>query len=127
MHTRYAMSYIFKLAWLIVVVIAPSVSMSAQTKKPSRSHRVVDAIRMDVVVHHVPPEYPFEARRSKIIGSGVVVADVGFKTGIVTSVRMEKSTGSRILDRAALDAFRQWKFKPGTVRRFRTPVKFGTW
>jgi TonB family protein len=114
--------------WLIaVLVIAPLGSMSGETKKPSSSERVADAIRMDLVVHHVPTEYPFEARRSKIRGSGIVVAEVAFKTGIVTVVRMEKSTGSRILDQAALDAFRQWKFKPGTVRRFRVPVKFGTW
>jgi hypothetical protein len=35
---------------------------------------------------------------------------------------MEKSTGSRILDQAALNAFRQWRFKPGTTHQFRTPI-----
>lgn len=51
--------------------------------------------------------------------------DVDFKTSVVKSVRMEKSTGRRILDQAALNAFRQWRFKPGTVRRFRTPINYG--
>ncbi|HEX8679299.1 MAG TPA: energy transducer TonB [Chthoniobacterales bacterium] len=79
---------------------------------------------MDVVVHQVPPEYPFEARRSRITGKGILVGEVDLKSGVVTSVRMEKSTGSRILDQAALSAFRQWRFKPGKVSRFRTPINY---
>jgi TonB family protein len=37
---------------------------------------------------------------------------------------MEASTGSRLLDAAALDAFRRWRFKPGMVRGVRIPVHF---
>ncbi len=37
---------------------------------------------------------------------------------------MQPSTGRPILDRAALDAFRQWVFKPGTVTFVRTPITF---
>jgi TonB family protein len=79
---------------------------------------------MDIVVHQVPPEYPYEARRSGITGRGILVGIVDFKTGKVTSVKMEKSTGSRILDQAALSAFSQWQFKPNTIRRFRTPITY---
>jgi TonB family protein len=49
---------------------------------------------------------------------------VDIKTGFVTSVRMEKSTGHKILDDAALEAFRQWRIKPGTIRKFRTPITY---
>jgi len=79
---------------------------------------------MDLVVHQVRPEYPFEARRNRISGQGVLVGDVDIKTGIVRSVRMEKSTGARILDQAVLSAFSQWRFKPGTVHHFRTPITY---
>jgi len=79
---------------------------------------------MKVVVHQVPPDYPYEARRSRITGHGILFGQVDYKTGIVTSVRMEKSTGATLLDKAALNAFRQWRFKPGTVRQFRTPIHF---
>ena len=37
---------------------------------------------------------------------------------------MEQSTGSRLLDQAALNAFRQWQFKPKTIRQFRTPINY---
>ncbi len=77
-----------------------------------------------VAVKVVPPEYPYEARRSRITGHGVLVADVDYNTGKVTSVKMEKSTGSRILDQAALSAFRQWEFKPRKIRQFRTPINY---
>ena len=79
---------------------------------------------MKVVLHQVPPAYPLEARRSHLVGRGVLFGQVDIKSGYVKSVRMEKSTGYKILDEAALDAFRQWRFKPGTVRQFRTPITY---
>jgi TonB family protein len=45
-------------------------------------------------------------------------------SGTVTDVLMEQSTGSLILDHAALVAFKRWRFKPGTVSGVRTPVTF---
>jgi len=45
-------------------------------------------------------------------------------TGKVTSCRMAQSTGSDILDRAAINAFSQWRFKPGTVKEVRIPITF---
>jgi len=102
----------------------PAVLIAQTMKGASGSHRIADAIPMKAVVHQVPPEYPYEARRSHIIGSGILSGQVDIKTGIVTSVAMEKSTGNTILDQAALNAFRQWRFKPGTVRHFRTPINF---
>jgi TonB family protein len=77
-----------------------------------------------IAVKVVSPEYPYEARRSGITGKGVLVAEVDYNSGKVKSVRMEKSTGSRILDQAALSAFGQWQFKPRTIRRFRTPITY---
>ncbi|MDP9099323.1 MAG: energy transducer TonB [Verrucomicrobiota bacterium] len=77
-----------------------------------------------IAVKVVPPEYPYEARRSGITGKGIVAAEVDYTGGKVTSVKMEKSTGSRILDQAVLNAFGQWQFKPKTIRRFRTPVTY---
>jgi len=70
------------------------------------------------------PEYPYEARRSKVTGSGVCVMTVDTGSGAVTSAEMAQSTGSPILDNAATSAFRRWRFKPGTVSRVRTPITF---
>ncbi len=70
------------------------------------------------------PEYPYEARRSKLTGSGVCIMTVDVGSGSVTSAEMSPSTGSAILDNAATSAFRRWRFKPGTVSRVRTPITF---
>lgn len=77
-----------------------------------------------VAVSAPRPEYPYEARRSKTTGSGVCVMNVDTSSGAVTSADMAQSTGSPILDNAAVSAFRRWRFKPGTVSRVRTPITF---
>ena len=77
-----------------------------------------------VAVSAPRPEYPYEARRSKITGSGVCVMTVDSGSGAVTSAVMAQSTGNPILDNAATSAFRRWRFKPGTVSKVRTPITF---
>jgi TonB family protein len=113
-----------KLVLLFLVGISGCPSLSAQEMIPSDSASVNDAISMKVVLHQVPPEYPYEARRSRITGHGILIGQVDSKNGNVTSVKMEKSTGNTILDQAAMNAFRQWRFKPGTIRKFRTPITY---
>ena len=74
-------------------------------------------------INAVKPEYPYEARARHWTGSGLVLVHVN-AGGYVTSARMLKSTGHRILDEAALKAFRQWRFKPGTVPEVRLPIRY---
>ena len=45
-------------------------------------------------------------------------------TGLVTNAEMATSTGYQLLDSAALNAFRRWQFKPGTVAMVRIPIRF---
>lgn len=68
--------------------------------------------------------YPYECRRAHITGSGVVAIEIDPSTGKVVSCEMDPSTGNVELDRAALTAFRQWRFKPGTFPRIRIPIRF---
>jgi periplasmic protein TonB len=70
------------------------------------------------------PEYPYEARRQKITGNGIVVMTIDFVSGRVTDVIMEESTGSLVLDNATMIGFRRWRFKPGTVSTVRSPITF---
>jgi TonB family protein len=70
------------------------------------------------------PEYPYEARRQKITGEGMVALTVDSVTGKVSGVSMSKSTGSPFLDNAALSGFRRWRFKPGTVSSVTCPITF---
>jgi TonB family protein len=70
------------------------------------------------------PEYPYEARRQKITGSGVAVMSVDPGSGNVTDVILSTSTGSAFLDHAAIAGFRRWRFKPGSVSTVTCPVTF---
>jgi TonB family protein len=70
------------------------------------------------------PEYPYQARRAHITWSGVCVMTVDTASGNVTSAVMEQSTGNGILDKVTTDAFRKWRFKPGTVSQIRVPISY---
>jgi protein TonB len=70
------------------------------------------------------PEYPYEARRRHLIGTGVIVVSVDSSSGSVIDARVERSIGSPILDNSAMNAFKRWRFKPGSAPQVRIPVTF---
>ena len=71
------------------------------------------------------PDYPTEARAKNWGGSGMVLLNVDTKKGRVISARMLKSTGHKVLDDAALNSFRQWRFKPGaSAPKVEVPITF---
>src|SRR5436190_12944596 len=70
------------------------------------------------------PQYPYEARSRRITGSGVCVVTVDAASGNVSGASMKQSIGNSILDDAALSAFRQWRFRPGTVSQVSIPITF---
>lgn len=60
------------------------------------------------------PQYPAQALRRGEEGTVSVRAEVG-PDGVPTSVSLVAGSGSRLLDRAALDAVRGWRFQPATL------------
>src|SRR5437868_8517333 len=100
---------------LIVLAGAASSVSLALAKPPSSPDGAIVAPR---------PEYPYEARLQHLMGSGVVVAQVDQKSGHVTSVRILEGTDHKILDDAALKAFRQWRFKPGAPSEVHIPILY---
>jgi protein TonB len=70
------------------------------------------------------PEYPYQARRPHVTWSGVCLMTVDTASGNVTSAVMDQSTGNGILDKVTTDAFRKWRFKPGTVSQIRVPISY---
>jgi periplasmic protein TonB len=98
---------------------------SAQQKfTPIKAQAMTMSRAKALAVNAPRPQYPYEARSRKITGSGVCVVEVDPGSGSVTSAEMTQSIGSPILDGAALSAFRQWRFRPGTVSKVRIPITF---
>jgi TonB family protein len=76
------------------------------------------------VMYSPRPVYPYEARRQRLTGSGIALLTVDPAVGHVTSVRMTQSCGNVFLDNATLDAFRKWRFKPGSAASVEVPITY---
>lgn len=61
--------------------------------------------------HNPPPPYPLAARRREIEGRVVLQVEVD-ASGVPGAVRLAAGSGSDMLDKAALDAIRGWRFEP---------------
>ena len=72
------------------------------------------------------PIYRPEWVKQSLTGRGIVLVTIDPKTGIVTAARMHQSTGSELLDRAALKAYSKWRFKPGSVPQVKMPIEFAS-
>ena len=84
-----------------VLAKAPAVA----PKRIRLAQRIVEAN----LIHDVTPTYPPEAGRARIQGTVVLVAVIG-KDGSVEDVRIE--SGLPILAQAAMDAVKQWRYRP---------------
>ena len=83
----------------------------AQTTKV---YKPGDGVTLPIVAREVKPKYTPEAMQRKIQGS-VWLEAVVLETGDVGEIKVTKSLDSEYgLDREAIDAAKQWKFKPGT-------------
>ncbi len=85
---------------------------SRAAKRPKTVAKAEPAITRDAALLGQPsPSYPPEAYRAREEGTVLVTADID-PMGNVASVEVTRRSGSRTLDRAALDEVRKWKFKP---------------
>ena len=90
---------------------ARSVPVLAKTLEPTPIKRIRVAARVAEanLIHDVTPQYPPEAGRARLEGTVLLMAVIG-KDGSVKDVRVE--SGLPILAQAAIDAVRQWRYKP---------------
>lgn len=70
------------------------------------------------------PQYPRAARERGQTGSGLAILVIDPSTGAVKEAKMTISTSYDLLDSAALNAFRVWRFRPGSPAKVRIPVTF---
>jgi TonB family protein len=70
------------------------------------------------------PRYPFWDILNHNEGNGSFKVALDLKTGAVTDVTMLQSTGVGSLDKSAINALKQWTWKPGRWREIELPVTF---
>jgi TonB family protein len=83
-------------------------------------------ISMPRAVYAPKPVYRPEWAKQGLKGKGVVLVTIDPKTGKVSGVQMLQSTGNQLLDGAALQAYSQWRFEPGSVPQLKMPIEFTT-
>ncbi len=79
---------------------------------------------MKDVVRKVAPKYPYAARKARLEGSLVVRLTIDPRTGAVTNVTVPRSTGTSVLDGAAMLALREWRFRPMRWKEVDIPIAF---
>jgi TonB family protein len=84
--------------------------------------RVGGDVKAPVITYRIEPVYPAEARANHISGIVIMEAIVG-KDGRVRDVKVLKPLPFG-LDQAAVDAVRQWQFRPGTLNGVPVDVIF---
>jgi protein TonB len=92
----------------VVALPPPPPKPAVETNKPAPLV-VGGDVQMAKVIHKVIPEYPAIARSARISGVVRLVGIIG-KDGTVQNLQLV--SGHPILARAAMDAVRQWVYKP---------------
>ncbi len=107
-------------------VVIPDSLRNAPAPSPASSLEpliVPEETALGWVIHRVEPEYPAQALQQRIDGPVVLQAWVA-KDGSVRDLKLVR--GYFVLGRAAIDAVKQWRFKPyvqsGKPNEFRTTI-----
>jgi protein TonB len=81
----------------------------AEPKIAAQKARVSSGVAQGLLVHQVLPRYPQQARQAHVEGTVVLQVLIG-KDGTVQSLRVV--SGHPMLNVAATDAVKQWRYKP---------------
>src|SRR4029453_470489 len=107
-------------ALVSVLALVSFFSVHAQIGAPAVAQQPPKAI-------YTPgPVYRPEWAKQGLAGKGVVLVTIDQQTGKVTGTRMLQSTGNKQLDGAALEAYSQWHFQPGTGSQVKIPIEFAS-
>jgi periplasmic protein TonB len=90
----------------------PATAVEAPTAPPPSDALASGEVAVPIPGQTPPPRYPATAMRRGSTGTVLVRVEVGID-GTPMDVQVAKRSGSRDLDRAAIDAVRGWRFRPG--------------
>jgi periplasmic protein TonB len=91
---------------------APTPPPPAPVHAPAKPVSIGGLIREPIKTRNVPPIYPQIAQSARIEGDVVIQAIIG-TDGVVQDARV--ISGRPLLNEAALDAVRQWRYRPTTL------------
>ena len=109
-----------RLALISVLALVSVSSVHAQIGTPAAAPQPPKAI------YTPKPVYRPEWAKQGLAGKGVALVTIDQQTGKVTGARMLESTGNKQLDGAALEAYSQWRFQPGTGSQVKIPIEFAS-
>jgi len=101
----------------VIVTIVSLCSLHAQSVTPGPDTSIK-------AIYTPMPVYQAEWSKRGLTGKGVVLVTINKNTGKVTGAQMLQSTGNKLLDGSALEAYSRWRFAPGTVSQLKIPVEF---
>jgi protein TonB len=90
-------------------IIGQTTNTAVPTVRTPQRVRVSQGVSEGLLVHQVRPVYPPLARAARIQGQVVLQANIG-KDGSIQNLRLV--SGHPMLAPAAIDAVKQWKYKP---------------
>jgi TonB family protein len=108
-----------RFALVPVVALVSVSSLHAQTGSPAVAQQPPPK-----AIYTPKPVYRPEWAKQGLTGKGIVLVTIDQQTGKVTGARMLQSTGNKLLDGAALEAYSQWRFQPGTGSQVKIPIEF---
>jgi TonB family protein len=81
----------------------------AKPEEPPKRLRVSSGVAEGLKIHDVTPRYPVEARQQRIEGDVILQATIDTKGNLG---KLKVIQGDPILVAAAVDAVKQWKYRP---------------
>lgn len=119
------MKYLLKPAILnmsiIVLICFTAASFAQEMGEPRATEGLTRAEVMPQVIEKAQPKYPIPAMEQKIQGE-VIVRSLVDKTGEIAKVEIARSSGNKLLDKAAVMAAEKAKYKPGMQNGQPVPV-----
>lgn len=89
--------------------VVPELSKPPAPKPTLQRVRVSQGVTTGLLISRVEPDYPIVAHEARVQGTVVLNAVIG-KDGRVE--RLQLASGNPLLVQAAIDAVRQWRYKP---------------
>ncbi len=83
-----------------------------------------EAVRLNLLLRHPPPEFPYEVRRTLKTYSGVFLLRFDYESGQPRQIHIAKSSGNETFDASVVAALKQWQAKPRSLKVIRVPITF---